>query len=137
MPNTPYVLQFRVRYSDTDQMRTYYNARVLEWFELGRTEALRAAGKPYREMEQLGVLLPVCEAHVEYQGKAQYDDLLTMTSRLSMEGKARIRFDVEIQHAETGQPVCRGWTLHAVTDAAGKAMRPPAWLVGLVEGEVK
>jgi len=135
MADTAHILQFRVRYSDTDQMRTYYNARVLEWFELGRTEALRAAGKPYREMEQLGVLLPVSEAHVEYQGKAQYDDLLTMTSRLSMEGKARIRFDVQITHAATGQPVCRGWTVHAVTDASGKPIRPPAWLVGIVKDE--
>jgi acyl-CoA thioester hydrolase len=132
---TQHVLEFRVRYSETDQMRTYYNSRALEWFEQGRSEACRALGKPYREMEALGVLMPVTEAHVEYLGRAEYDDRLRMTSVLTMCGKARLRFDVTIEHAETGQPVCRGWTVHAVTDTSGKPIRPPAWLVEMVAGQ--
>ena len=133
MAKPQHVLRFRVRYSETDQMRTYYNSRPLEWFEQGRTELLRALGKPYREMEPLGVLLPVKEAHVEYLGRAEYDDLLEMTSTLSMAGRARIRVDVQIEHADTAQPVCRGYTVHAVTDASGKPIRPPKWLVGLAD----
>jgi acyl-CoA thioester hydrolase len=133
MANVRHALHFRVRYSDTDQMRTYYNSRPLEWFEMGRTELLRALGKPYREMEPEGVLLPVKEAHVEYLGRAEYDDLLKMTSTLSMPGKARIRVDVEIEHAPSGEPVCRGYTIHVVTDASGRPIRPPKWLIDLVE----
>ncbi|MHC4407207.1 MAG: acyl-CoA thioesterase [Planctomycetota bacterium] len=133
MGNATHVLRFRVRYSETDQMRTYYNSRPLEWFERGRTELLRAMGKPYREMEQSGVLLPVKEAHVEYLGRAEYDDLLQMTCTLLREGKAQVRVDVEIDHAESGRPVCRGYTVHVVTDASGKPMRPPKWLIELIE----
>lgn len=132
MDNPRHTVQFRVRYSETDQMRTYYNSRALEWFEYGRTELCRDLGKPYREMEQLGVLFPVNEAHVEYVGRAQYDDLLSMTSTISMAGRARVRFDVEIVQADSGRPVCRGYTIHAVTDAAGKPIRPPKWLLELV-----
>jgi acyl-CoA thioester hydrolase len=123
MSSGPHVLRFRVRYSETDQMGTYYNSRVLEWFECGRTELLRALGRPYREMEAQGMLVPVMEAHVEYLGKAQYDDLLEMRSALSMPGRARIRFDHEITHADSGQPVARGYTIHAVTDRSGRPMR--------------
>ena len=133
MTQPQHTLHFRVRYADTDQMRTYYNSRPLEWFEMGRSELLRAMGMPYRQMEPRGVLLPVKEAHVEYLGRAEYDDLLKMTSTLSMPGKARIRVDVQIEQAETGEPVCRGYTVHVVTDAAGKPIRPPQWLVALVE----
>ena len=132
MTNAQHVLEFRVRYSETDQMRTYYNSRALEWFERGRTELLRAMGKPYREMERLGVLLPVTEAHVEFLGRAEYDDLLKMTSTLSRAGKARVRVDVQIEQAETGQAVCRGYTVHAVTDASGKPIRPPGWFGELI-----
>ncbi len=127
--NTTY---FRLPYSDTDQMGTYYNSRPLEWFEQGRTELLRALGKPYREMEPLGVRLPVVEAHVEYLGRASYDDLLKMTCMLVPAGKARIRVDVEVEHAESGQPVCRGYTVHAITDLDGKPIRPPEWLKELL-----
>jgi len=126
---------FRVPYSDTDQMGTYYNSRPLEWFERGRTELLRALGRPYREMESLGVQLPVVEAHVEYLGRATYDDLLKMTCTMVPAGKARIRVDVQVEQAESGQPVCRGYTVHAITDLQGRPIRPPGWLRELLNTE--
>jgi acyl-CoA thioester hydrolase len=127
-----HVLLFRVRYSETDQLGTFYNSRALEWFECGRTELLRDAGLAYAEMERRGVFLPLVEAHVEYLGRARYDDPLKMRSVLSMSGRARVRFDVFIEHA-AGRPVARGYTVHAITDPAGKVLRPPAWLVDLIK----
>lgn len=122
----------RVRYSETDQMGTYYNSRALEWFECARSELMRSLGKPYTEIESEGLLMPVREAHVEYLGKARYDDLLRVQAVLTMPGRARIRFDVEISHADTGEPVCRGYTIHAVTNGAGKPVRPPVWLAKII-----
>jgi acyl-CoA thioester hydrolase len=132
MSDPRHVTNFRVRYSETDQMRTYYNSRALEWFEQGRTELMRSMGRTYREMETLGVMLPVREAHVEYLGKAEYDDLLKMTATLVRSGKARIRVDVEIEQAESGAAVCRGWTEHAITNSQGRPIRPPEWLKELL-----
>jgi len=112
-------------------MHTYHHSRVLEWFGCARTELMRSLGKPYREMEDEGFLLPVTQAHIDYAGKAQYDDELVMGVTMSMPSKARFRFDVTIEHADTGQPVCRGWTIHAVTDPTGKPVRPPKWMAEL------
>ncbi len=122
------VHRFRVRYSETDQMGTFYNSRALEWFECGRTEFLRQLGVPYAEMERRGVLLPLVEAHVRYTGRARYDDELHMTTSGRMAGRARVRFDVDIRHADGSSPVADGHTVHAVTDAAGRPTRPPTWL---------
>lgn len=127
------VTTFRVRYSETDQMGTFYNARALEWFECGRSEALRALGMPYTAMEARGVFLPVVEAHVEYQGRARYDDLLRMTTAVAFAGRARLRAEVLIVQAENRQPVARGYTIHAFTEAAGKPIRPPQWFLEIVE----
>lgn len=135
MPAPQSTLLFRVRYSETDQMGTYYNSRALEWFECGRSELLRELGTPYRAMEAEGLFMPVREARVEFLGPAQYDDLLRMTSTLARSGQARFRFDVEVVHADDGRPVCRGWTEHVVVDATGKPLRPPGWLVKLVEND--
>lgn len=132
MPDPQHTITLRVRYSETDQMGTYYNSRALEWFECGRSELLRSLGRTYRDMELEGLRLPLREAHVEYLGKAQYDDELEIASRLSMPGRARFRFDVEVRQSGSGEPVCRGWTEHVVTDPAGKAIRPPRWLVQMV-----
>jgi acyl-CoA thioester hydrolase len=126
----------RVRYADTDQMGTYYNARVFEWFECGRTELLRSVGKTYREMEQDGFRMPVSEAHAEFLGPARYDDLLRVSSLLSMPGRARFRFDVEIAQTQSHELVARGYTIHVVTDPTGKLIRPPRSLVELVRHSV-
>lgn len=124
-----HTLELRVRYSETDQMGTFYNSRPLEWFECGRTELLRSLGLPYAALETRGVFLPLVEAHVNYQGRARYDDLLRMTTTARFEGRARLRCDVEVVNGETGRPVVCGYTVHAFTDPTGKPMRPPKWLV--------
>jgi acyl-CoA thioester hydrolase len=122
-------MTLRVRYSDTDQMGTFYNSRPLEWFERGRTELLRAMGLPYAWLEAQGVFLPLVEAHVEYLGRARYDDPLRVTTTLTFEGRARLRCSVQVVHAETERPVVRGYTIHVCTDVSGKPIRPPAWLL--------
>jgi acyl-CoA thioester hydrolase len=123
-----HVLEFRVRYCEIDQMGTFYNSRALDWFESGRTEFLRSIGRPYTQMEAQGLFLPVVEAHLDYRGRAAYDQLLRMTTTAAMSGKARLRFDVSIVRADDARAVVQGYTVHAIVDRAGKPMRPPAWL---------
>jgi acyl-CoA thioester hydrolase len=122
-------MALRVRYSETDQMGTFYNSRPLEWFECGRTELLRSLGLPYAELERRGLFLPLVESYLQYLGRARYDDLLDMTTTVTFEGRARLRCDVEVLQADTRKPVVRGYTVHAFTDPGGKPMRPPAWLI--------
>lgn len=122
----------RVRYSEIDAMGTYYNSRALDWFECGRTELCRTTGIPYTQWEQRGVMLPVVEAHVRYLGKAAYDDVLKVTTKAVMTGRARVRFDVDIEQADSGRPVCRGYTIHAIADVVGRPIRPPQWVVDLL-----
>jgi acyl-CoA thioester hydrolase len=128
-----HTITFRVRYSETDQMGTFYNSRPLEWFECGRTELFRSLGLPYSTLETRGVFLPLIEAHVEYLGRARYDDLLAMTSTLSLPSRARFRCDVRIVQAEAGKGVARGYTVHACANREGRATRPPGWLIESLE----
>jgi len=129
-------VDLRVRYSETDQMGTFYNSRALEWFEVGRTELLRLVSVPgneasgYAGIEAQGIMLPLVVAHVDYLGRAKYDDVLEMTVQAHMPGKARVRFDVRIVHADQNHaPVAGGYTVHAVTGSSGKPIRPPSWFV--------
>ena len=124
-----HTFQFRVRYSETDQMRTFYNSRALEWFEVGRTELSRSMGVPYSEWERLGIHLPLVEAHVRFTGRAVYDDLLEMTVSIHREGRARIRFENRIVQADGSGPVADGYTVHAMLSSeTGKPLRMPIWI---------
>jgi acyl-CoA thioester hydrolase len=127
------VLQLRVRYSETDQMGTFYNSRALEWFECGRTELMRRnLGMSYAALEARGIFLPLVEAHLEFQGGARYDDLLEIASTVDVSGRAKLRFDVQIHHGESRKAVVRGYTVHAFTDRQGKPIRPAAWFIEML-----
>lgn len=74
--------QIRVRYGETDQMNVVYHANYITYFEVGRTEAIRELGFTYREMEAMGVEMPVTEIMIRYLRPAQYDDILTVKTQL-------------------------------------------------------
>lgn len=119
---------FRVRYAETDQMGTFYNARALEWFEVGRTELSRARGLSYTEWEKRGAFLPLVEAHVRYLGRAKYDDLLMMKVAVEQEGRTRLKFYNLIWQQSDETPVAQGYTLHVVVDERGRPHRIPDWV---------
>jgi acyl-CoA thioester hydrolase len=128
------ILQLRVRYSETDQMGTFYNSRALEWFECGRTELMRRRlGMSYATLEEKGVFLPLVEAHLDFQGGARYDDLLDIATTVELSGRAKLRFEVQITQKATGKPVVSGHTVHAFADTGGKPIRPPSWFVDLMQ----
>jgi acyl-CoA thioester hydrolase len=127
------VLQLRVRYSETDQMGTFYNSRALEWFECGRTELMRRRlGMSYAALEARGVFLPLVEAHLEFKGGARYDDPLEVASTVDLSGRARLRFEVQINNGESRKAIVRGYTVHAFTDRQGKPIRPPGWFIEMM-----
>lgn len=128
-------IQLRVRYGETDQMGTFYNARALDWFECGRTEILRRLGMPYAELEDRGLFLPLVEAHLEFKGRARYDDLIQVTTRIEFAGRARVRCVATIVRQPGAVPVVSGYTVHAFTDRQGRAMRPPGWFVDKLHQE--
>lgn len=132
MPDPTTSFTFRVRYAETDQMGTYYHARALEWFEVGRTALSEAMGLPYREWERRGIFLPVVECRVKFQGRATYDDLLRMDVSVAVEGRLRLKFSNTVVQAETGAKVCEGWTMHALIDREGQLQRIPDWVQALL-----
>lgn len=127
--------QVRVRYSESDRMGTYYNSRLLEWMEVGRSELLRAAGVPYGEWEARGVMAPIIESHLQFKGRAGYDDLLTIETTLVREGRIRVKFESKLTQADSGDPVAEGWTIHALTNPDGRPLRLPGWVKHFLEKE--
>jgi acyl-CoA thioester hydrolase len=115
----------RVRYADTDQMGVAYYANYLAWFEVGRTELLRALGWSYREMEAAGVSLPVIEATCRYHRPARYDDELQIRTTGSLVSGIQLAFDYEVVRAQTGETLATGRTLHAGVNPQGRPCRLP------------
>ena len=106
-------------------MGVAYYANYLVWFEVARTDWLRAFGWTYREMEASGVFLPVIEAHCEYKRPARYDDEVEIRTTAALVSPVRVAFTYRI--AITGQPgaAALGRTMHAATGRNGRPCRLP------------
>ena len=118
--------QVRVRYAETDTMGVAYYANYFVWFEVGRTELLRALGGTYRQLEADDVQLPVIEAHCEYREPARYDDDLDISTTGSLLSPVRVEFQYEVARRDDRAVLARGKTVHAATDRSGRPTQLPA-----------
>lgn len=74
--------QIRIHYALTDQMGVVYHGHYAQFYEIGRTEALRSLGFTYKEIEAGGVILVVTEIHSKFVRPALYDDLITVVTTI-------------------------------------------------------
>ena len=120
---TAFAYEISVRYADTDQMGFAYYANYLAWFEVARTEWLRARGRSYRAIEADGFRLPVTEAYCRYVASARYDDRLRLWSWVAELGRATLRFDYVIERADDGTRIATGFTRHCFLGTDGRPVR--------------
>jgi acyl-CoA thioester hydrolase len=129
-PADPFDFAIRVRYGDTDRMGVVYHAKYFEYFEVGRTEWLRARGIAYRDLEERGIGLVVSEASARYLAGARYDDVLTVRTRLAGATRASIDFAYEVLRGD--ERLVEGTTRLVCVNDAGRPRRLPEELARLL-----
>lgn len=116
----------RVRYAETDQMGYVYYGNYASYFEVARVESLRQLGMTYKELEAMGVMMPVLENKSKYIAPALYDDNLRIVTSIKEKPGVRIRFEYEIFN-EAGKMLHQGETLLAfINKETGRPCRPPS-----------
>ena len=120
--------EIRVRYQETDGQRRVHHANFLTYFEMGRTEMLRAHGYSYRQFEDEGLFMVVSEARVNYHAPAEYDDRLLLRTRVEKIGAAHIKHAYEVIR-ET-RILVTGSTTVVCVDREGRVRRLPDWMLG-------
>lgn len=87
----------RVRYAETDQMNVVYHGNYAQYFEVARAEAIREMGITYKDMEAMGIVMPIVELHTKFLRPAVYDDLITIKTQLrELPADHRIEFHHEV-----------------------------------------
>src|SRR4051794_26015956 len=107
-------------------MGVVYYANYFVWFEIGRTDLLRASGWNYREMEAEGFVLPVIEAHCAYRASAKYDDDIEVRTTAELLSPVRVKFIYEVVRAADTATLATGTTVHATLGRDGRPCRLPA-----------
>lgn len=123
----------RVRYCECDPMGVAHHSAFLPWFEIGRTELLRAAGVAYADLERAGVFLVVTRLETRYHRPARYDDSLVVTTRVTGGGRARIdhAYEVWLDRLDgrgKSELLATAISTLACVDSSGKPQPLPDWL---------
>lgn len=93
--------QIRVRYGETDQMGFLYYGNYALYYEVGRAEAIRQLGFTYRELEEMGIQMPVVELNSQYLRPALYDDLITVKTILKeLPDGPKVQFHSELYNEQ-------------------------------------
>jgi acyl-CoA thioester hydrolase len=116
-----HIHQIRVRYADTDQMGYVYYGHYACYYEEARSEAIRALGFPYKEIERKGIMLPVSRMSVKYIAPALYDEVITIRTLVDELPGRMIKFRYEIYN-EAAKLINEGETQLVFVDAVTRKM---------------
>jgi len=102
-----------------------YYGHYAAYFEVARVESLRQLGMTYKELEEMGIIMPVLENHSRFIAPALYDDELKIVTTIREKPGVRIRFEYEISNSKD-QLIHKGETLLAfINKTSGRPCRPP------------
>lgn len=116
-------IEIRVRYAECDPMGYLHHSKYFEFFEMARTELLRATGVRYRDLEAQGVFFVVVKIECRFRQPARYDDVLKLYVEITRQTRARI--DHAYRLYRDGVLLCEASTVLACVDRQGKPMPIP------------
>ncbi|GAB4128906.1 acyl-CoA thioesterase [Thermopirellula anaerolimosa] len=120
---TEHEIEIRVRYPECDPGGFLHHSRVFIYFEMGRTELLRASGGNYRRWEESGLYAVVVRAECRYLKPARYDDLLRLRTIVRRVTGFKIEHEYLLYRDQ--DLLCTGRVLLALVDAQGRVQPIP------------
>ncbi len=120
-----HVITIRPRYSETDQGGVVHHSVYPVWFEMGRTEFLRAGGAAYKDLEAAGVYFVVVELYIKYRRPARYDEKLLLETTCAAVKTGSIKHSYKLIRCSDESVLAEGWSKLACVDADGKPRRVP------------
>ncbi|WP_324824120.1 thioesterase family protein [Sinanaerobacter sp. ZZT-01] len=104
-------------YYETDRMGIIHHSNYIRWFEEARVDYLDKIGMPYFEIEKMGVMMPVLEAHCEYKDPVHFGDTVVILTKIKEFKGARLTISYEIYDKETKKIRTKGETKHCFVHA--------------------
>jgi acyl-CoA thioester hydrolase len=109
-------------------MGVAHHSAYAPWFEMGRTELLRAGaadGMDYRQMEEQGIFMAVARLEIRYKRPARYDDVLELRTTLRDVGHVKLEHEYELFRAADGVLLATAQTTLACLDREGRPRELP------------
>ena len=116
------------RYAETDKAGVVHHSVYPVWFEMGRTELLRANGLAYKDLEELGVFFVVARLEIKYRRPAQYDEKLELETTYSRVTASKVDHAYKLTRCCDGIILAEASSVLACVNAKGKIRRIPEFM---------
>jgi acyl-CoA thioester hydrolase len=116
------------RYAETDKGGVVHHSVYPIWFEMGRTELLRANGVAYKDLEETGVFFVVAELHIKYRRPAEYDEELQLETTCSSVTAGKVEHTYKLTRSCDGILLAEGSSILACVNGEGKVRRIPEFM---------
>jgi len=116
------------RYAETDKGGVVHHSVYPVWFEMGRTELLRANGVAYKDLEAAGVFFVVAQLNIKFRRPALYDEQLCLETTCSVVSSAKVEHVYKLYRSGDGVILAEGESILACVNEEGKVRRVPEFM---------
>ena len=126
--------QLKVRHYECDPLGHVNHAVYVNYFEIGRLEAMAASGLPFSDVLAQGYTVVAADLYVQYKAPALSEDVLDMRSYIAHFRGARMTWQQELYRQASGELLALAEVNGAFTLANGRPVRIPQPMRSLLEG---
>lgn len=116
------------RYAETDKGGVVHHSVYPVWFEMGRTELLRANGIAYKDLEAIGICFVVAEMHIKYRRPALYDEKLELETTCTAVTAGKVEHTYKLTRCSDRVLLAEGNSILACVNGRGKVRRIPEFM---------
>lgn len=113
----------KMNYYETDRMGIIHHSNYIRYFEEARLNWMEHVGVNYRQLEELGVMIPVMFVDCKYLLPLQFGDEIEIEVKLAKFDGIKMEFSYEIKQKGTGECCTTGRTGHCFLNDQMKPFR--------------
>lgn len=106
----------KVRYAETDKMGIVYHSNYYIYFEVAREDFIKAAGIEYKDMEDMGIMMPLVETRCKYHEGAKYADELIVETSLKEISPIKVILKYDVIRKNDNKIIAEGETTQTFVD---------------------
>ena len=106
----PYV--HHAQYYETDQMSIIHHSNYIRWMEEARLDFMSQCGVPYKELEEMGIIIPVLSVSCEYRSMVHFDDDVIIHVKVVRYSGIKMNLEYTFTNVATGELTTTGTSSH-------------------------
>lgn len=111
------ISRIKVRYAETDAMKVVHHANYYIYFESAREDFIEQFGIRYKDMEDMGVMMPLVETQCKYIDAAKYGDNLIIETEYDQITPIKVSLKYTVKREEDNKLIATGKTLQTFVDS--------------------